>query len=1227
MNAVITTVSSDATCTEPGTVTYTATVSINDSLDKTEHTDTRIITGTALGHDWDAPTYVWADDNSTVTATRVCKNDPSHVETETVDTTSEVTTPATCTTDGVRTYTSAAFTNGAFAVQTKTETIPATGHNWGEVTYVWAEDNRSVTATRVCKNDPSHVETETVNTTSEVTTPATCTTDGVRTYTSAAFENGAFAVQTKTETIPAIGHDWDAPSYVWADDNSTVTATRVCKNDPSHKETETVNTTAAVTKPATCEAKGETTYTATFTNTAFETQTKTVENVEATGHDYELTGWTWTGCTGATATFTCKNDSSHVETVTATITDGSVVYTATVRINGKTYTDTKIETLPATGHDWNAPTYEWAADNSTVTAKRVCKHDATHTETETVNTSSAVTKAATCEAKGETTYTATFTNTAFEAQTKTVENIDALGHDWNEPTWSWTGTTAATATFTCKNDSSHVETLTGQVASEQGTGEDYGYTVYTATVTLDGKTYTDIQKSINQYTIIFKNEDGTVLSTVQYDYGTPAASIARPADPSKPATAQYTYTFAGWTPEITAVTADATYTATYDATVNKYKVSFVNSDGTVLKEETEYEYGTPAAEIQQPEAPHKEATAQFSYRFAGWTPELQDVTADATYTATYKETLRAYTVFWYDENGETLLEQDENVSYGETPRFDGKEPAKAATAEFSYLFTGWKNMKTGEEYAKNELPPVQGDVRYSAVFTEETNRYTIRFYDGDKQLQSTELPYGVTPVYNGEPPVKEANAQYSYAFLGWKVKGSQGNTPLGELPAVTGAADYEAVYSWTVNEYTITWIIDGTEETTTVPYGETPVHADPLKEATAQYSYSFTGWDPEIVPVTGDATYTAVFEEELRSYDIVFVDEDGTVLDAQTLTYGSTPVYGGEPPVKEADAQYTYSFAGWTPAIAEVTGPATYTATYTSVNTYTVTWNDYDGTTLEMDEGVPYGTMPSFDGAEPTRAADAQYSYSFAGWTPAVTAVTGNVTYTATYSTTVNRYTVTFVDEDGTVLLPAAKYDYGTPAASIEKPADPVKAADAQYTYSFAGWDPVLADVTGNVTYTATYSATVNTYTVTWLPEGGGKALEIDYGVPYGTTPAFDGTVPEKASTAEFDYSFCGWSASGDHRRRELHRRVHRRQAALHGDLVQRRRDEAEGDQGHPIWRRSACLLRRYTDQAGHCRVRVRLQGVDHGRHSQHRHQNLHGGRGHCHRGNGAGEHQLHAGV
>ncbi|MBO5179325.1 MAG: hypothetical protein J6B87_03165, partial [Clostridia bacterium] len=86
-----------------------------------------------------------------------------------------------------------------------------------------------------------------------------------------------------------------------------------------------------------------------------------------------------------------------------------------------------------------------------------------------------------------------------------------------------------------------------------------------------------------------------------------------------------------------------------------------------------------------------------------------------------------------------------------------------------------------------------------------------------------------------------------------------------------------------------------------------------------------------------------------------------------------------------------------------------------TTTTYTITWVDEDGQTeLEKDENVVVGTMPSYDGSEPTKAEDAENTYTFAGWTPEVVAVTGDATYTATYNTVPKaKYTVTWVDEDG----------------------------------------------------------------------------------------------------------------------------------------------------------------------------------------------------------------------
>ena len=107
------------------------------------------------------------------------------------------------------------------------------------------------------------------------------------------------------------------------------------------------------------------------------------------------------------------------------------------------------------------------------------------------------------------------------------------------------------------------------------------------------------------------------------------------------------------------------------------------------------------------------------------------------------------------------------------------------------------------------------------------------------------------------------------------------------------------------------------------------------------------------------------------------------------VPYGTTPTYDGATPTKAQDAQYTYTFAGWSPAVSAVQGDVTYTATYTPhLRSYTITWKDGNGDTLKTDT-VAYGQTPSYSGTTPTKAATAQYTYTFNNtWSPAITSVT-----------------------------------------------------------------------------------------------------------------------------------------------------------------------------------------------------------------------------------------------
>lgn len=352
-----------------------------------------------------------------------------------------------------------------------------------------------------------------------------------------------------------------------------------------------------------------------------------------------------------------------------------------------------------------------------------------------------------------------------------------------------------------------------------------------------------------------------------------------------------------------------------------------------------------------------------------------------------------------------------------------------------------------------------------------------------KQLSGISLnkESGYVVVYNGEGIFKtmfnDCPTREGYTFLGWYTHISSGievyndtgkyvsGVYWNEKGQWQGTSDIQLYAHWQVNSYTLTWLQDdGTViDQTSVPYGQIPEHSDPTKDATAEFTYSFAGWSPNIVAVTGDAEYIATYTSTRNSYVITWKDEDGTIIDQTVVEYGQTPTHAE--PTKAATAQYTFAFASWTPNVVAVTEDATYTATYkATIRKYNITFLDDDGSLISQ-QSIEYGQIPQQ--ADPNKQPTARYTYVFTGWTPAVVAVTADATYMATYTSILRKYTITFLNDNGEVLS-AEQWSYGeTPTCPA-----PTKADDEQYTYTFAGWRPEVVAVVGEATYTATYTAT-----------------------------------------------------------------------------------------------------------------------------------------------------------
>ena len=126
-----------------------------------------------------------------------------------------------------------------------------------------------------------------------------------------------------------------------------------------------------------------------------------------------------------------------------------------------------------------------------------------------------------------------------------------------------------------------------------------------------------------------------------------------------------------------------------------------------------------------------------------------------------------------------------------------------------------------------------------------------------------------------------------------------------------------------------------------------------------------------------DVVYSA------NTYTVTFKDWNGTVLKTQQVQYGGAATAPANP------TRTGYTFTGWDKAFTNVTANLVVTAQY-SINTYTVTFKDWNGTVLKTQQ-VQYGGAATAP-ANPTRTG-----YTFTGWDQAFTNVTANLVVTAQY--------------------------------------------------------------------------------------------------------------------------------------------------------------------------------------------------------------------------------------
>ena len=430
------------------------------------------------------------------------------------------------------------------------------------------------------------------------------------------------------------------------------------------------------------------------------------------------------------------------------------------------------------------------------------------------------------------------------------------------------------------------------------------------------------------------------------------------------------YTFSGWNKEnFTMPASDVVISGSFKA--NSHTVRYelegdVPANAPALPIAREYSYGeavTIADDLKLE-----------GYTFSGWNKEnftMDD--EDVTIKGSFK--VNSYTVSYEYENApENAPELPAAAAYDYRQNV---QIAAAPTIE-GYTFSGWDK----EDFT---MPASDVTIKGSWIVNSHMVSYEV---EGEFPADALVLPESREYKYGEAVTIADDLKLEGYTFSGWD---KEDFAMIDEEVVIKG--------SFEINSYKVNYEYENAPEnapalpeTKEVKFNsKVEIAAAPTMEG-----YTFSGWDKEDFTMpASDVTIKGswIVNSHMVSYEV----EGEFPADALVLPESREYKYGEEVKVAEALELEGYTFSGWDKEDFAMIDEEVVIKGSFEINKYNITWKNYDGSTLELDEAVEFGTMPSYDGNTPIRKADASFTYTFKGWTPVIEKVTDDKEYMAEY--------------------------------------------------------------------------------------------------------------------------------------------------------------------------------------------------------------------------------------